>query len=174
MSNQPFIGEIKLFGGNFSILGFAICQGQLLSISQNDALFSLIGTTYGGDGINTFALPDLRGRIPIEQGAGVGLSNRLIGQNGGNESVTLIAGQLPSHSHAMNCSGATGTSSSPANNFWAAQPALLQYDAVSSPGATTKSNAVSNAGGNLPHQNLQPYLTINYLIALQGIYPSRN
>ncbi|MGH2553962.1 MAG: phage tail protein [Chitinophagaceae bacterium] len=174
MSTQPFVGEIKLFAGNFSIMGHAYCQGQLMPISQNEALFSLIGTTYGGDGVTTFGLPDLRGRVPLHQGNGAGLSPRTIGENGGTETVTLTANQLPSHTHAMNCNAGTGNSSTPANNFWAAQPALLQYAAASTASSALKSNAVSNSGNSQPHPNLQPYLTINYLIALEGIFPSRN
>lgn len=174
MSDQPFIGEIKLFAGNFQIQGHAYCQGQLLPISQNDALFALIGTTYGGDGITTFALPDLRGRIPINQGTGQGLSSRTIGESSGTETVTLIPGQLPAHTHAMNCNAGNGNSSNPVNNFWAAQPALLQYAPASTASSALKGNATTNSGNSQPHTNLQPYLTINYLIALEGIFPSRN
>jgi len=173
MSDQPFIGEIKLFAGNFQILGHAYCQGQLMSIAQNEALFALIGTTYGGDGVTTFGLPDLRSRVPIHEGTGSGLSARTIGEMGGTESVTLISANLPAHTHAMSCNSATGTSANPANNFWAAQPALLQYDPANT-ASPMKANAISISGGSQPHENLQPYLTINYLIALEGIFPSRN
>ena len=173
MSDQPFIGEIKLFAGNFQIQGHAYCQGQLMSIAQNEALFALIGTTYGGDGQTTFGLPDLRSRIPIHEGTGQGLSLRTIGEMGGAENVTLIPGQLPAHTHAMSCNSGTGNSANPANNFWAAQPALLQYDPAGT-ASPLKANAISISGGSQPHENLQPYLTINYLIALEGIFPGRN
>lgn len=174
MSTEPFIGEIKLFGGNFQINGHAFCAGQLLSISQYTALFSLIGTTYGGDGVNTFGLPDLRGRIPINQGNGAGLSPRTIGEMSGSENVTLIATELPVHTHNMNCNNATANSGNPAGNFPASQPQLTTYTATGTPASTMKANMVGIAGGNQPHPNLQPYLAINYLIALEGIFPSRN
>jgi microcystin-dependent protein len=174
MSDAPFIGEIKIFGGNFAIRGHAFCAGQLLTIADNTALFSLLGTTYGGDGQTTFGLPDLRGRLPVHMGSGAGLSPRTIGEVGGSENVTLVPGQLPVHSHILNCNAAAGNSSNPANNFWAAQPTLAQYSAGITPGSAMKPNAISNSGGSQPHDNMIPYLTINYLIALEGIFPSRN
>lgn len=174
MSTEPFIGEIKLFAGNFQILGHAYCQGQLVSIAQNIALFSLLGTTYGGDGQTTFALPDLRGRVPLHMGNGAGLSPRTIGEVSGSETVTLTTQQIPSHTHLLNANAATGNVANPANNFWAAQPALLQYAPASTPTSNMKANAIANTGGSQPHTNLQPYLAINYLIALEGIFPSRN
>jgi microcystin-dependent protein len=173
MSDTPFIGEIKLFGGNFAIRGHAFCNGSLQSISQNTALFALIGTTYGGDGQVTFGLPDLRGRVPIHQGTGPGLSPRVIGEAAGTETVTLLSTQLPTHNHLLAASSAVANSTNPANNFWAAQPGLLQYEAFGS-GPNLKSTALALTGGNQPHDNVQPYLAINYLIALEGIFPSRN
>lgn len=174
MSSEPFIGEIKLFAGNFQIIGHAFCNGQLMSIAQNTALFALIGTTYGGDGQTTFGLPDLRGRIPIHQGTGPGLTTRVIGEVAGSETVTITVNQLPLHTHLMNCNTATGNSADPTNNFWAAQPALTQYEAAPTAASNLKPNAISNAGGSQPHTNQQPYLAINYLIATEGIFPSRN
>ncbi len=174
MSDQPFVGEIKLFAGNFQIRDHAYCNGSLQSIADNTALFALLGTTYGGDGQTTFALPDLRGRVPIHQGQGPGLSSRVIGEVSGSETVTLSPTQIPIHTHTLNCSSATGNSTNPANNLWAAQPALLQYEATSTPASTMKANAISNAGASQPHDNLKPYLAINYLISLFGIFPSRN
>lgn len=174
MSTEPFIGEIKLFAGNFQIQGHAFCAGQLLSIADNSALFALLGTTYGGDGQVTFGLPDLRSRIPIGQGTGGGLSPRTIGEQSGTESVTLLATQIPSHTHAMNSNNATANSSNPSGNFPASQSLLTSYAAAPTTASTMKGNMISNAGGNQPHPNLQPYLTINYLIALEGIFPSRN
>jgi microcystin-dependent protein len=173
MSTEPFIGEIKLFGGNFQIRGYAFCSGQLLSIAENTALFSLIGTIYGGDGQTTFALPNLQGRFPIHQGQGPGLSPRTIGEVAGTETVTILPNQLPVHTHSLSCAIVDGNSTNPANNFWAPQPALGQYAANPSQ-ASMKSTAISNTGGNQPHENMVPYLTINYLIALEGIFPSRN
>jgi len=174
MSDQPFIGEIKLFCCNFQLQGQAFCAGQLLPIAQYDALFALIGTTYGGDGQTTFGLPDLRSRIPIGLGNGGGLSPRTIGEQSGTENVTLLSTQLPVHTHGMNCNNTTGNSSNPANNFPAAQSQLAPYAAAATGASAMKANMISNKGDNQPHPNLQPYLTINYLIALEGIFPSRN
>jgi microcystin-dependent protein len=174
MSTEPFLGEIKLFGGNFQITGHAFCAGQLLSISQNSALFALIGTTYGGDGQNTFGLPDLRGRVPIGQGNGAGLSPRVIGEISGAENVTILSTQIPQHTHAINCNNATANSSNPSGNYPAAAPDLAPYTAAGTGSSTMKANMISNAGNSQPHPNLQPFLTINYLIALEGIFPSRN
>lgn len=174
MPLDPFLGEIIMFGGNFEIFGFASCNGQLLSIAQNTALFSLIGTYYGGDGVTSFGLPDLRGRVPINQGQGPGLSNFIMGQNGGTETVTLLSTQMPQHTHTLASNSATANSDNPTNNYWAAQPAMAQYAANPTASSSMKANALGNAGGNQPHNNMEPYLIINYEIALQGIYPSRN
>ena len=168
---EPFLGEIRMFAGNFAPQGWAICNGQVLAIAENDALFSLLGTTYGGDGQNTFALPDLRSRVPLHQGQGNGLSNRTLGQAGGEENVTLVVPQLPAHTHAATASSAAGTATSPAGNVWAAgnntpfsdQPADGQMSAAT----------VQAAGGSQPHDNRLPFLAINFIIALQGIYPSQ-
>ncbi len=171
--SDPLIGEIQMFAGNFPPRNWAFCDGQLLAISANTALFSLLGTTYGGDGRTTFALPDLRGRVPIHEGQGPGLSNYLIGQRGGLENVTLNANELPSHTHTANGNTANGSTPNPQNNTWAAQPSLLQY---SPPGtaAAMKSTAIENTGGSQPHNNIIPFQAVNYVIALFGIYPSRN
>jgi microcystin-dependent protein len=171
--SQPFIGQIIMFGGNFAPSGWAFCNGQLLSIAQNDVLFTLIGTTYGGDGQNTFALPDLRGRVPINQGLLQGGGNYVIGQVSGTETVTLIATQLPMHTHLASCNSGNGSSANPAGNFWAATPAFLQYV---NGAANTNLNvvAVASSGSNQLHDNVIPYLTVNYVIALVGIFPSRN
>jgi microcystin-dependent protein len=172
--SQPFIGEIKMFGGTFAMRGFAFCDGQLLPIAQYDALFSLLGTTYGGDGQNTFALPDLRSRIPLGQGQGSGLTNRVIGSPAGAETVVLTTNQLPAHSHPAACSTLAGDSSTPAANFWAvnSNAATAQYSVT----ANTSMNPgeVSPAGSSLPHGNLAPYLAVNFVIALEGIFPSQN
>jgi microcystin-dependent protein len=167
-----FVGEIRMFGGNFAPAGWAFCNGQLLDISQNSTLFNLIGTTYGGDGTTTFALPDLQGRLPVHQGTGAGLSNRVIGEKSGVETVTLITTQIPSHAHTALGQSATGNQPSPAGNVWAAS-SLNQF---SSSAANVAMNAASigNSGGSQPHSNFMPYLCINFIISLFGIFPSRN
>jgi microcystin-dependent protein len=177
LAQDPFIGEIRMFAGNFAPRGWALCDGQILPISGNDALFSLLGTTYGGDGRTTFALPDLRGRAPIHAGTGPGLSHRILGQKGGEETVPLTINHLPSHTHTaqLNADSTVATSDKP-------QSALPARNAGSTPQYGTTPNttlngssiSINSAGGNLAHQNMQPYITINYIIALQGIYPSRN
>jgi microcystin-dependent protein len=161
-------------GFGFAPYGWALCNGQLLSISQNSALFSLIGTYYGGDGISTFGLPNLQSRIPLHQGQGVGLSPYVIGQNGGNETVTLTTQQMPQHNHTISAVGSAGGSNRVANNFLANGTSGNVYSPGPSDGTTMNAQAVSFAGSSQPHNNLQPYLTINFIIALQGIYPSRN
>jgi microcystin-dependent protein len=171
--NEPFIGEIQLVGFNFAPVGWATCSGQLMAISQNTALFSLIGTTYGGDGESTFALPDLRGRRIVGAGQGPGLSNYINGQVGGEESVTLTVNQIPQHSHAPNANSAPGTSLTPAGNYWASQNATALYSNAPMP-ANMAGGLIGSAGGNQPHDNMQPYLVMNYIIALEGIYPSQN
>ena len=172
--SDPFIGQIILFGGNFAPLGWAFCDGSLQSIANYNALFALIGTTYGGDGQNTFALPDLRSRIPIHQGQGNGLSNYVMGQAAGVETVILTGQQMPLHTHGVLSNSATANSDDPSNNFLAEQPGLLQYIAGASANATMKSNAISSSPGGQPHNNIMPVLTLNYVIALEGIFPTQN
>jgi len=172
--SQPFIGEIRMFGGNFAPAGWAFCNGQVIAISENDTLFNLIGTTYGGDGQETFALPNLQSRVPIQMGQGSGLSNYNIGEMSGVESVTLNVNQIPSHNHVPAANSGTGTSTNPANNVWAAQPALLQYSAGGTEDSPLRNNAIQPAGGNQPHDNMIPYLAINYIISLFGVYPTQN
>lgn len=172
--SQPYVGEIIMFGGNFAPQGWAFCNGQLLSIADNDVLFALIGTTYGGDGQNTFGVPDLRGRVPVHQGTGPGLSTKVIGEKSGTETVTITTQQMPAHNHIAVCSTNDGSTTNPAGNVWAAQPALLQYAPAA--GANTNLNvaAISNAGGNQPHDNQIPYTVVNYVISLFGVFPSPN
>jgi microcystin-dependent protein len=169
---EAFVGEIRMFAGNFAPAGWALCNGQLQSISQNAALFSLIGTTYGGDGQTTFGLPELRGRVPVHQGTGPGLSNRVIGQRAGEESVTLTQNQIPAHSHTALADSNAGTQTSPAGNVWAAS----NYNPFtpSSSGAQLNAGALGNAGGNQPHDNQVPFLTVNFIISLFGVFPSQN
>jgi microcystin-dependent protein len=169
--SEPFIGEIRMFGGNFAPAGWAFCDGSLLPISENDALFNLIGTTYGGDGQSTFALPDLRGRIPIHMGQGSGLSNRILGQQGGVETVTLTTGQIPSHTHALNASSSAATNAATPADIMANPGTTFLYAAAPSIGM--HASAVGTAGGSQPHTNLAPYLCVSFIISLFGIFPSQ-
>jgi microcystin-dependent protein len=170
--SEPFVGEIRMFAGNFAPRGWAFCDGQLLAISQNDALFSLLGTIYGGDGRVTFGLPDARGRIPIHAGSGPGLTSRNLGSRGGSEQVTLTVNQLPAHTHAWSATNSPATSNSPAG----AAPANATGDVYTSDfrAENMANNSISNMGGSQSHINLQPFLCINFIIALFGIYPSRS
>lgn len=178
MATEPFIGEIILAGFNFAPRGFALCNGQILSIAQNTALFSLLGTTYGGNGQTTFALPNLQGRTSIGFGQGPGLSSFSLGQVGGQENVTLLSTEMPAHNHAVQSNNGDGAQSSPVNNFFAGPGAdrdLFWYnDATSGGTANMNPAAIAIAGGSQPHNNLQPYLAVNYCIAMEGIFPSRN
>src|SRR5450755_3507174 len=164
---QPYVGEIRIFAGNFAPAGWMFCEGQLLPIDENETLFNLIGTTYGGDGQSTFGLPDLRGRLPIHMGSGFQLA-----QNGGAETVTLTVAQMPAHTHAMLASTSAGTVNSPAGRVTAASPSILLYTAD-----VTDTNmaaaAVSSVGGSQPHNNFQPYLCVDFIISLFGIFPSQ-
>lgn len=171
MPNQ-FVAEIRIFAGNYAPTGWALCDGQLLPISQNTALFSLLGTTYGGDGRSTFALPDLRGRVPIQPGQGPGLSNRELGESDGSETHTLGTLEMPAHTHNVMVSAANGSADSPIGAVMARNPAAIpQYGADAD--ANLSAEAVANSGGSQPHPNIQPYLTVTYIIALQGIFPQR-
>jgi microcystin-dependent protein len=171
--NESYIGQIMLFAGNYAPAGWALCNGQLLPIQQNAALFSLIGVTYGGDGQTTFGLPDLRGRAPIHVGQGPGLQNYVWGQKGGVEEVTLSSPEMPAHIHGFGqaCSTGAGGEESPANNYLGVQsPGIYASSQNAQMGAGTS----SAAGGNQAHENRAPYLAMNYCIALTGIYPSRD
>lgn len=164
---QPYIGEIRLIGCNFAPMGWSFCDGSLLQISQNTALFQLIGTTYGGDGQTTFALPDLRGRIPIHQGNGF-----VLAQNAGEETVTLTVSQIPAHNHAAQANSAPGTQSSPAGGVWA-NSSLDQFS-TAAPSAAMAAGALGVAGGSQPHDNMVPFLAVNFIISLFGVFPSQN
>ena len=170
--SEPFVGEIRMFAGNFAPRGWAFCDGQLLAVSQNDALFSLLGTIYGGDGRTTFGLPDVRGRLPIHAGTGPGLSNRTLGAKGGQESVTVTVNQLPAHSHQAKASGDVANELGPVSDNVLANTAAPIYVAGGG-SATMGSGAIGNTGGSRNHTNLMPYLCIHFIIALFGIYPSR-
>lgn len=169
---DPFVAEIRIFPFNFAPRGWAWCDGQLLPLSQNTALFSLLGTTYGGNGKSNFALPDLQGRAPMHPGQGPGLSLHDLGETGGSETVTLLESEIPSHSHNINTSQGDGLERSPSGQLLATGIAIGQYAA---PGALTQLNPsfATPAGGDAPHNNLQPYLTFYFNIALQGVFPPR-
>jgi microcystin-dependent protein len=172
--SDPFVAEIKMFGGNFAPTGWAFCDGQLLPISQNTALFSLLGTYYGGDGKSTFALPDLRGRVPLQHGQGPGLSNRDQGETGGAETVTLTPTEIPAHTHsfALPTTDANATSDDPQGRL----PARTAENTYATSGTVVDMAPFTSgdAGGAQPHNNLQPYLTVTFIIALQGIFPPRS
>ena len=167
---DPIIGDIMLVPFNFPPKGWALCNGQLLPINQNQALFSLLGTTYGGNGQTTFALPDLRGRVPIHFGQGPGLSSRTLGEKSGEDAHTLILSELPVHGHDGRCSTADGTSADPSGMYWARSAA--QTPQYSNAASLQVIAATSSVGGSQPHMNHQPVLVLNYVIALQGVYPS--
>lgn len=174
-SIEPFLGEISMFGFNFTPRGWAACDGQLLAISQNTALFALLGTMYGGDGRTTFALPDLRGRVPLHTGGGPGLTPLQQGQRGGSETVTLSEANLPAHSHAfaLPASSGRGTTSNPANAVPANDPRERQYS-TNPPDVEMRAGQSASAGGGQSFSVRDPYLVVRFGIALQGIFPSRN
>ena len=163
---QPYVGEIRMFAGNFAPAGWMFCEGQLLPISENETLFQLIGTTYGGDGQSTFALPDLRGRIPIHQGNGF-----ILAETGGAEEITLTVNQIPAHSHALLASGGPGNANTPAGNMIGESAAVKIYTSEA-PTANLNPSAVVSTGGSQPHSNFQPYLCVSFIISLFGIFPS--
>jgi microcystin-dependent protein len=165
--SQPFVGEIRVFGGSFAPQGWAFCDGQLLAINDNQVLFTLLGTTYGGNGTTTFALPDLRGRIPLHAGGGL-----VLGQSGGAEQVTLTTAQLPAHSHAMQATAVDGTSADPTNNVWAESDARTFSTAA--PDTSMNASSLASTGGGQPHNNLMPFVGVSFIISLFGIFPSQN
>jgi len=184
--SQPFLGEIKMFGGNFAPVGFAMANGQLVSIAQNNALYALYGTTYGGDGVNTFGLPNLQGRLPLNQGQGPGLTTRVIGELSGSNNVTLTVNQMPQHQHLAVVNNTDPTNDAPASNTMPCRPkqvvggnsAQLYTDPTKTPVVgdlkVMAPGIIGNVGNSLPHDNMMPYLVITYIVALQGIFPSQN
>lgn len=173
---DPYVGEIKMFGSNFAPRGFALCNGQLLSIAQNTALFSLLGTIYGGDGRTTFALPNLQGSAAMFWGTGPGLTNRQIGETGGETAVSLITTEMPSHNHVMQCNDTDGGLPNPSNATFGnsggrGRPSFYAAQGTAVPMAP---QAIGLTGSGQPHNNMQPYLAVNFIIALQGVYPPRN
>ncbi len=165
--SSPFIGEIRMFAGNFAPAGWAFCNGALIPISENDALFNLIGTTYGGDGQSTFALPNLQSAVPVHVGPGFAL-----GQSGGAESVTLTTSQIPAHSHVPLCNSSPGNQQGPGNGFWAQPTSGTMYSSAA-PSLTLDPAAVGSTGGSQPHDNMIPFLVINFIISLFGVFPSQ-
>ncbi|WP_027003665.1 phage tail protein [Hugenholtzia roseola] len=180
---EAFIGSIVLFAGNFAPRGWALCEGQILPIAQNTALFSILGTTYGGNGQTTFALPDLRGRVPLSQGQGPGLPNIQLGEMGGQATVTLITPQIPAHTHTLQAANGAATTSTPQNGLLATWNGTEDSEGTNvtghsfvtgaTPTTTLAPTSIGSAGGSQPHNNMQPYLGLNYIICLEGIYPSR-
>ncbi|HWD25917.1 MAG TPA: tail fiber protein [Rhizomicrobium sp.] len=173
---EPYIGQIIMAGFNFAPINYAFCQGQLQAISQNEALFSILGTTYGGDGVTTFALPNLQNRSMTNWGQGPGLSNYDIGQVNGSDSVTLTTQQMPMHNHTISAAPASDQELSPTTNGWlgtTAGPGKI-YSTLAAPDQIMASSVIQPAGGSQPHENQQPFLCVNFCIALFGIFPSRN
>lgn len=177
---QAYVGEIRMVGFNFAPQNWALCDGQLLSIAQNTALFALLGTFYGGNGQSTFGLPDLRGRVPISQGQGLGLSNYVVGETGGVEGVTLTVTNMPSHNHLVNVNSQPANQTDPTKGILAAvnnaaprDPALYPAYTNAAQTGTMPPTAIANTGGSQPHENRQPFLAINFIICLYGIFPSR-
>ncbi len=166
--SDPYVGEIRMFGGSFAPAGWMFCDGQLLPISENETLFNLIGTTYGGDGQSTFALPDLRGRVPIHVG-----NSHILAETGGVEEVTLTVQQIPAHNHTFSVSTASGTGTAPANAVLASGSNVSIFRPDTIPNQPMNAAAVSPIGGSQPHENVQPYLTISYIISLFGIFPQQ-
>ncbi len=174
--SDPFLAEIRIFAGTFAPTGWALCDGQLMPISQNTALFSLLGTSYGGDGTSTFALPNLQGSAPLQQGQGPGLSLRVLGETGGEQSVTLLQAEMPAHNHGVQAdTTATNLTTAPANATWSKAPGRTPPPlyATGAPNTPRSPLATSIAGGSQPHNNMPPYLGLTFIIALQGIFPSR-
>ena len=170
---EPFVGEIRMFGGNFAPAGWAFCDGQSMAISENDALFTLIGTTYGGDGQENFALPDLQGRIPVHAGTGGDGISYQIGEKGGVESVTLTVNQIPAHNHVPVASSAAGTLPNPGNAIFAAGGGGEQMYSTppTNPAGSLNAGAILPTGGSQPHENLAPYLCISFILSLFGVFP---
>lgn len=170
---EPYIGEIRMFAGSFAPAGWAFCNGQLIPISENDALFTLIGTTYGGDGQETFALPNLQSRVPIHAGQGPGLNNYTLGEAAGVETVTLSTQQIPVHTHAMIATGDVGALNTPTSNILAQCAGVKTYSAAA-PNTPLNAQAVTPVGGSQPHENMQPFLVISFIISLFGRFPNQN
>lgn len=170
---DPFLGEVRIFAGNFAPQNWALCQGQILSIAQNSALFSLLGVNFGGNGTSTFGLPDFRGRAPVHQGAGPGLTPRSVGEAGGETGVSLTGAQLPFHTHPFQAAAGPATGTNPAGNLLAQSGRTPVYAAAGVPTQPMAAAAIGPAGNGVPHNNMQPFLALNFIICLAGIYPAR-
>lgn len=173
-AEEPYLSEIMLVGFNFAPRGWAFCDGQILPINQNQSLYSLLGTTFGGDGRTSFALPDLRGRVSVHPGQGAGLPNYVLGQKGGENNVTLNVNEIPSHSHTLNVNSAEGNTHDPNGKFLASNSEGVKHYSDESSSHTAHDNSIQNSAGNQGHTNMQPYLGINHCIAITGLFPSRN
>lgn len=171
---QPFLGEIRPFGFNFAPKFWAFCNGQIIAISSNTALFSLLGTTYGGNGVSTFGLPDLQGRTPMHRGLGGGLTDRVLGETSGEETVTLTTSTMPAHSHTYRADTTNGNQRDPRGNGWGAAPSGAERFSPTPDGSTMAPGALTTTGGGGPHENRSPYLAITFCIAMSGIFPARN
>jgi microcystin-dependent protein len=175
--SSPFVAEIRIFAGNFAPRGWALCDGQILAISQNTALFSLLGTQYGGDGKSNFALPNFQGCAAIHQGQGPGLTDRLIGESAGEPAVTLLTSEMPVHSHTAMCQSAPGLQAAPTNNVWSGlpgRPTPPPIYSTAAPDVDMSPQALAVSGGSQPHNNMSPYQCLTFIIALQGVFPARN
>lgn len=172
--SEPFVGEIRMFAGNFPPVGWAFCDGSVLSIAENDVLFTLIGTTYGGNGTTTFALPDLRGRVPVHQGTGPGQPTRLIGEAGGSEAVTLTQAQMPSHFHVLNATSTAATAAAGPNGGMLGASSVTQFYGSTPGGGGLAGPAMGVTGGSQPHDNVAPFQAVSFIIALFGIFPSQS
>lgn len=172
--SSPYIGEIRMFGGSFPPNGWAFCDGQLMPISENDALFTLIGTTYGGDGEETFGIPDLRGRFPIHMGTSPQGTTRQLGEMAGVESVTLTTQQMPAHTHPFICSTENGTAITPSGAVLGSLGSVLVFRPEAPAGVATNAASVTPTGGSQPHENMHPFLTVSFIISLFGIFPTQN
>jgi microcystin-dependent protein len=172
--SEAFVGEIRMFAGSYAPVNWHMCDGTLLPIAGYEVLFALLGTMYGGDGVRTFGLPDLRGRVPIHQGTGPGLSPYVPGQVGGLEAVTLGAAQMAAHTHAAQGSSSAGTATAPAGKVWAANGSVKQFDAAAGITGAMAGASVGSTGGGLPHENMAPFVAVNFIISLQGFFPSPN
>ena len=173
--SDPFLGEIRMVGFNFAPHGWAFCNGQIMPIQQNTALFSLLGTMYGGNGTSTFGLPNLQGNVPLGQGQGPGLSDYVIGQTGGEPSVTLLNSELPQHNHLVAASSGVASSTEPAGNVLARSASgLTAYSSTGTVNTVLAPSLIGLAGGSQPHNNMMPSLTVNFCIALSGVFPARN
>lgn len=170
---QPYVGEIRMFGGNFAPAGWMFCEGQILSISENETLFQLIGTTYGGDGQSTFALPDLRGRVPIHSGTSSSGTTYTLAETGGAEDSTLTANQIPAHTHNLIATSDLADTASPSNAIFSTNPPGSKMFSSAAPTAALNLSSIASAGGSQPHTNFQPYLCVSFIISLFGVFPSQ-